>query len=112
MKSVHIVLVRYLNKGAYMTFGIVCLAFFILGCASKPVLTGLDPSSGPVGTVVEVQGERLNVAGVRWDANTASEQGLPTNFLAARFFSLFLCQPVLVLIPFGFLETGSTQITR
>lgn len=58
------------------------------GCAHKPVLNALDPATGEPGTVVEVIGKDLFAASVRWDANTASEQTLPSNFLGARFFTV------------------------
>jgi len=70
-----------------------CLVLLVIplvagGCAQKPVLTGLDPVTGPPGTVVEVMGSKLLLAQVRWDAGTPSEQSVPTNFLSARFFSV------------------------
>ena len=58
------------------------------GCVKKPVLSGLDPGTGQRGTVVEVLGSDLFGASVRWDAGSAAEQTLPSNFLAARFFSV------------------------
>ncbi|UCF78048.1 MAG: hypothetical protein JSW03_07995 [Candidatus Eiseniibacteriota bacterium] len=58
----------------------------VSGCT--PVLEDLDPLEGPPGTVVEVKGSRLFGATVRWDANTPSEQTLPSGFLGARFFTV------------------------
>ncbi|MBI3771642.1 MAG: hypothetical protein HY272_02920 [Gammaproteobacteria bacterium] len=58
------------------------------GCAHKPTLSALDPVSGERGTIVEVIGQDLFASSVRWDANTANEQTLPSNFLGARFFSV------------------------
>lgn len=58
------------------------------GCAHKPTLTALDPASGERGTIVEVIGKDLFASSVRWDANTANEQTLPSSFLGARFFTV------------------------
>jgi hypothetical protein len=58
------------------------------GCAKKPILDGLTPDSGQPGTVVDVQGRNLFLASVRWDANTPSEQTVPSNFLSSRFFTV------------------------
>jgi hypothetical protein len=58
------------------------------GCVRKPRLAGLDPASGPPGTVVEVNGSDLLLADVKWDAGTGSETGIPSSFLSARFFTV------------------------
>lgn len=68
--------------------GLIAAVATVSGCTRKPVLTGLDPSSGPPGTVAEVQGSHFFAAQVRWDPGTASEVTLPSNFLSARFFTV------------------------
>ncbi len=68
----------------------IIMILLVSGCTCewKPILKDLDPASGPPGTVVQVKGSNLAFAGVRWDANTASEQSLPSSFLSARFFTV------------------------
>jgi hypothetical protein len=73
-------------SGRFLVLSICGCAW--LGCAQKPTLTSLDPPSGPPGTVVEVVGDKLVLASVRWDANSSTETQLPSNFLAARFFTV------------------------
>lgn len=62
--------------------------FMCYGCAKKPILDSLNPSTGPRGTVVEVNGDDLLLASVKWDAGTPSERELESSFLSARFFSV------------------------
>lgn len=67
---------------------LLLLVIFGTGCAKKPILNALDPNSGPPATLVEVQGEDLFLASVRWDAGTPSEHTVPSNFLSGRFFTV------------------------
>ncbi len=66
----------------------VLLTLVLTGCVKKPVLTNLDPASGPPGTVVEVVGSSLTLTSVKWDAGLGSETTLPSSFLSAKFFSV------------------------
>lgn len=70
-----------------ISVGLVLVLVMGISCA-KPILVALDPNIGQPGTIVEVQGSRLSLASVRWDANTASEQTIPSSFLSARFFTV------------------------
>lgn len=65
---------------------LLTLALGAAGCG-PPNLTTLNPSTGPVRTLVEVNGNTL-VAQTLWDAGTPSEVGLPGAFLAASVFSV------------------------
>ncbi|UCF78046.1 MAG: hypothetical protein JSW03_07985 [Candidatus Eiseniibacteriota bacterium] len=67
---------------------VVLIATALSGLGCKPVLDDLDPREGPPGTVVEIKGGNLLLATVRWNANTPSEQTLPSDFLGARFFTV------------------------
>ncbi|MFP4501095.1 MAG: hypothetical protein ACLFTT_08860 [Candidatus Hydrogenedentota bacterium] len=67
--------------------GACLLALVSMGC-QPPTLTSLTPSSGPPGTVVEIEGASLALASVIWDAATGSEQTLDSSFLSARFFTV------------------------
>jgi len=71
-----------------LRFGLLLVLVVEIGCVKKPILNDLNPNSGQPGTVVEVQGQHLTLASVRWDANTPAEQTLPSNFLSSRFFSV------------------------
>lgn len=66
---------------------LILLALLASGCG-RPTLTNLTPASGPPGTVVEVAGENLTLADVKWDAGRPSERVLPSSFVSARFFSV------------------------
>ena len=57
------------------------------GCQT-PVLDGLNPSSGPPGTVVEVDGSYLGLASVVWDSGLPSEVIVPSGFLSAQYFTV------------------------
>ena len=76
------------RKTSTLMLHVLITLLFLAGCSRKPTLVNLDPPSGPPGTVVEVKGSDLALAGVRWDANSSSEQTLPSNFLAAQFFTV------------------------
>ena len=88
MKTAKLILSRGDRKNLGVALKIIILAVVISGCAKKPILNSLDPSTGTPGTVVEVNGSNLFLADVKWDANAASEQSLPSNFLSARFFTV------------------------
>lgn len=75
-------------SGGFLIYNIIICFAIGCTCSEKPVLTGLIPNSGPPGTVVEVQGDNLLLASVRWDAITAAEKIVPSNFLSARFFTV------------------------
>ncbi len=79
--------VRQLFQYSPWALAVCALAMTGMGC-QPPVLTGLDPASGPAGTVVEVQGTGLSLASVIWDAGSGSEQTLDSSFLSARFFTV------------------------
>ncbi len=68
--------------------------FQMWGCDVIPELTGLDPISGPPGTVVEVSGNQLLFSTVRWDANTPNEVAVHTNFISSPFFTVPLASGV------------------
>ncbi len=76
-------LINPLNFCIHLIFVIV-----LSGCVKKPVLTNLEPASGPPGTVVEVVGNSLAFTSVRWDAGLATQTSLPSSFLSAKFFSV------------------------
>lgn len=82
-----------LVRNAYCTI-IFILILLLSACVKKPILNSLDPSSGTPGTVVEVNGSNLFLASVKWDANTPSEQTIPSSFLSAHFFTVPLAASV------------------
>lgn len=53
----------------------------------KPRLDSLDPTLGPPGTLVKVNGN-VFLSSIRWDAGTGTEASLPTGFLGATFFTV------------------------
>lgn len=75
-------------RNATTLFILALFAFLLSGCPTKPILDALNPDEGPPGTVVEVEGSRLTLASVRWDADTPQERAIPSNFLSARFFTV------------------------
>ncbi len=66
-------------------FGV--LAIFLSACG-PPVLTNLDGSSGPEHSLVMVQGKRVVLSRVIWDAGLPSEQVIPGGFLGGYMFSV------------------------
>jgi hypothetical protein len=83
-----------LKKKSVSASGLIIMVLLASACnpapvpPPPPVLIGLDPVDGPPGTVVEVKGNDLFLASVRWDANTPTEQTLPSGFLGASFFTV------------------------
>lgn len=69
-------------------YGLLTIVIALNGCVRKPVLTNLQPASGPPGTVVEVIGSSLTLTSVKWDAGLGTETSLPSSFLTAKFFSV------------------------
>jgi hypothetical protein len=68
--------------------GVALIATVASGSGCKPKLDELVPRSGQPGTVVEVKGDDLLLATVQWDANTASEETIPSGFFVANFFTV------------------------
>ncbi|HSL70556.1 MAG TPA: hypothetical protein VK864_09965, partial [Longimicrobiales bacterium] len=62
------------------------LAVALVACGN-PNITALDPATGPVRTLVRVNGSTV-FATVLWDAGTASEVAIPGGFLGASMFSV------------------------
>lgn len=60
----------------------------LLVACYPPVLTGLDPPSGPPRTLVMSQGSNLLLSEVIWDAGLPSEETLPGGFLGGYMFSV------------------------
>ncbi|MFN8254878.1 MAG: hypothetical protein U0W24_04265 [Bacteroidales bacterium] len=63
------------------------LALLLYSCGT-PVLNGLDPSSGPQGTLVTVNGSNLLGATVYWDYGLATQTTLPSNFISVNHFTV------------------------
>ncbi|MBK8492247.1 MAG: hypothetical protein IPL49_15530 [Saprospirales bacterium] len=77
-----------MKKIVQPVYGLLLFAALVASGCGKPSLNGLDPASGPPGTIVEVQGSKLFGATVLWDAGLATETAIPSNFLSARFFTV------------------------
>ncbi len=88
MEYIHDILDQGAQRILGITAGLIFLILMASACARQPILTNLDPTSGPPGTAVQVQGSNLLWASVRWDANTPAEKNLPSSFLSASFFTV------------------------
>jgi hypothetical protein len=67
------------------------LAFLLLGSScppDKPTLVSLNPTSGPPGTTVQVDGSDLSLSSVIWDAGLPAEKSVPQAFLSATVFTV------------------------
>lgn len=65
----------------------IVIIIFLTSCGT-PVLNNLDPLSGPVGTIVTIDGGNLSGANIYWDYGTAAQTSLRTNFLSAHHFTV------------------------
>jgi len=83
MKSRHKYFRMDTLKKTYLGFLVILSA-----ACGKPVLSGLDPASGPQGTLVSVNGSNLLGATVYWDYGLGTQTTLPSNFLSANHFTV------------------------
>lgn len=60
----------------------------LVGCAQKPVLDDIEPSTAYPRQIVSVDGSKLSFSSVIWDHDLASEMALNASFLSARYFQL------------------------
>jgi len=68
---------------------LLLLACFLpFSACARPVLTGLDVSSGSEHTLVMTQGSKLDFSRIVWDAGLPSERTIPGSFLGGYMFSV------------------------